>query len=83
MYVSGRHDEETPCWKPLRRCFINGIAHSGVHLSRKYSYIARIRVCVGGHHASFFEVDTKRVMNWLIEWADKHHPLSARRYIGR
>lgn len=83
MYVSGWYDEETSRWKPLRRCFINGIAHTGVYLSRKHRYIAIIWVRMGRHHAAFYEMDTKRVVDWLIEWANKQHPLSAGRDIGR
>jgi len=33
----------------------------------------------GGSPCPLFEVDTKRVVNWLIERANKHHPLGAGR----
>jgi len=83
MHVSCWYDEETSCWKPPRCCFVDGIAHTGVDLSRKHRYIAIIWVCMGRHHPAFVEMDTKRVVDRLIEWANKKHPLSAGRDIGR
>jgi hypothetical protein len=37
---------------------------------------------MGSYHASLFQMDTKRVVNWLVEWASEHHSCRTRRYIG-